>query len=242
MPMKLCDLHTHILPGVDDGAPHLEYALQMLENAVASDVEWLAVTPHCNVPHHWGNYWDTDLQQKFAQLRQAAVDIPVQLLLGAEVRVTEDLPLLLAQKRIPTLNGGRYLLTEFAADTDAAAFLPALQNILQSGYIPLLAHPERYVAVCRDWRLVADWLDIGCHLQLTGGSILGAYGKTVQRTAVELLRHDWVACVASDAHGLQQRSNFLLDVYDHLLVHYSKAYARCLMYTNPLRICHDETL
>ena len=71
---------------------------------------------------------------------------------------------------------------------------------------------------------------------------MGAHGKTVQRTAIALLRNDLVACIASDAHGLHGRSNFLLDVYDHLHIQYSKAYANCLMYTNPLRMFRDETL
>ena len=242
--MRLCDIHTHVLPGVDDGAPDLDYALQMLENAAASDVELLAVTPHCNVPNFEGNYWDEMLQKRFAQLQEAATaaDIPVKLVLGAEVRVSDDLPTLLAQGRIPTLNGGRYVLTEFRSDADKTAFLPALQGILAAGYIPLVAHPERYAAVCRNPRIVEEWLDCGCHLQLTGGSLLGSYGRTVQRTAHTLLRRDFVACVASDAHGVHGRSNFLLDVYDHLHVHYSKAYANCLMCINPLRICRDETL
>lgn len=240
--MKLCDIHTHVLPSVDDGAPHLDYALQMLENAAASDVEWLAVTPHCNVPHCKGNYLDEELKQRFEQLQQAAADIPVNLVLGAEVRVTEDLPMLLAQGRVPTLNGSRYLLTEFAMDADEMVFLPALQEILRNGYIPLVAHPERYLAVAHHPHIVEEWLDCGCHVQMTGGSILGTYGKTVQRTAHTLLHRDLVACVASDAHGIHQRSNYLLDVYDHLFIQYSKAYANCLMYTNPLRICRDDTL
>lgn len=240
--MRLCDLHTHILPGVDDGAPTMDYALQMLGNAAASNVAWLAVTPHCNVPHCDGNYLDEHLTDLFGQLKQAAVDIPVGLMLGAEVRVTEQLPLLLEQGRIPTINGSRYVLTEFATDTAADSFLPTLQDILRSGYVPLVAHPERYMAVGYQPHIVEEWLDSGCHLQLTGGSILGVYGKIVQHTAHTLLRHDLVACVASDAHGIHQRSNYLMDVYDHLFVHYSKAYADCLMYTNPMRISQDDTL
>ena len=240
--MKLCDIHTHVLPGVDDGASDMAYALQMLENAVASDVAWLAVTPHCNLPQIGGNYWDDALQSRFAQLKQAAADIPIHLVLGAEVRVTEELPTLLAQGRIPTIGGSRYLLTEFATDTAKEAFIPMLEEMRRQGFIPLVAHPERYVAVCRNPHIVEEWLDCGCHLQLTGGSLMGSYGKTVQRTATTLLRHDWVACVASDAHGIHQRSNFLLDVYDHLSIHYSKAYANCLTYTNPMRIFEDDTL
>lgn len=240
--MKLCDLHTHVLPGVDDGAPTMEYALEMLRNAAASDVEVLAVTPHCNVPFDGTMLSSAAFAERFSHLQQASADIPVQLVLGAEVRVSEGLPQKLQQQLFPTLNGSRYLLTEFLPNTAGADFLNALQSILDCGYIPLIAHPERYMAVCSQPDTVVQWLDMGCHLQLTGGSIMGAYGRTVQQTAARLLQQGLVACVASDAHGTTRRTNFLLDVYDHLAVQYSKTYARCLMYENPLRLCRDEIL
>ena len=240
--MKLCDLHTHILPGADDGAPTMECALQMLNNALASDVEMLAVTPHCNGPYGKENYLDQSLQDRFSQLQQAAKDIPVALVLGAEVFADDRLISHLQQGVIPTINGSRYLLTEFPVDTPQMAFAQTLQNILQAGFVPLIAHPERYAAVCNAPQTVLQWLDMGCHLQLTGGSISGEYGKTVQRTAEALLKNDLVACIASDAHGLHKRSNYLLDVYDHLMVRYSKQYARCLMYENPMRICRNDAL
>ena len=240
--MKLCDLHTHILPGVDDGAPTMEYALHMLRNAHASDVTLLAVTPHYNTPY--GNGWSSaeELQERFLQLKQAAADIPVELVLGAEVRVSEDLPKLLKTGDVPTLNASRYLLTEFSGNTQPGEFISGLQGILDCGYVPLIAHPERYSAVCRQPEMVIQWLDMGCHLQLTGESIMGMYGKTVQRAANVLLRNDLVACVASDAHGINGRSNFLLEVYDHLSVRYSKAYANGLLSINPARICNNQSL
>lgn len=240
--MKLCDLHTHVLPGLDDGAPTMEYALQMLQNAAASDVELLAVTPHCNRACETRNYLDDGLRDCFSQLRQAAQDIPVRLVLGAEAFADAFLPQLLQQKKIPTINGSRYLLTEFPADAAPAFFTDMLQRILDLGYIPLVAHPERYVAVWRAPQIVVPWLDMGCHLQLTGSSIVGEYGKNAQRTAAILLQQDLVACVASDAHGLHHRSNYLLDVYDHLHLRYSKHYAQCLMYENPVGICCDNDI
>ena len=71
---------------------------------------------------------------------------------------------------------------------------------------------------------------------------MGEYGKIVQNTATTLLQQDLVACVASDAHGLHRRSNFLMPVYDHLSVQYSKHYAACLLHHNPLAICRDEDI
>ena len=240
--MKFCDLHTHVLPGVDDGAQTMEYALKMLCNAVASDVELLAVTPHYNSAYGIDNDPKNSLWDRFLQLQQAAREIPVRLVLGAEVLVDASVPQLLRHKKLPTINGSRYLLTEFPADASPAFFQDMLQSILALGYIPLVAHPERYFAVCKQPQIVASWLDMGCHLQLTGGSILGEYGKTIQHTAVCLLQQDFVACVASDAHGLHHRSNYLLDVYDHLSLRYSKHYAQCLMYETPMGICCDHNI
>ena len=235
--MKICDLHTHVLPGVDDGAQTMEIALQMLENAAASDVQYLAVTPHFLHSRAL-----PEMEKRFRELRKAAAGIPVELAFGAEVRVSEHFSEYLPEGKIPTLNGSRYLLTEFPADFDANLFSEALDCIQSRGYVPLIAHPERYNAVCNQPEIVGQWLDMGCHLQLTSGSVLGEYGKTIQRTAAFLLHNDLVACVASDAHGLHSRSNFLLNVYDHLSVRYSKQYAQCLMYTNPLRMWNDESL
>ncbi len=238
--MKICDLHTHILPGVDDGATTMDYALQMLKNAAASDVVLLAVTPHCG--SLYGNYAGQALTDQFFRLQQAAANIPVQLVLGGEARVDEYFPENLQAGKLPTINGSRYLLTEFPADTPREVFPDVLQSILDQGYVPLVAHPERYAAVCKDPLCAEKWLDMGCHLQLTGGSILGEYGRSVQKAASFLLHNDLVACVASDAHGLHSRSNFLLDVYDHLTVHYSRHYAKCLMYETPMRICCNADL
>ena len=161
-------------------------------------------------------------------------------MLGAEARVDDTFLSALSRRQIPTINSSRYLLLEFSANE--SDFEESIRNTLEFGYIPLIAHPERYAAVCRNPGIVVPWLDMGCHLQLTGGSILGEYGKTVQRTAAFLLKNDLVACVASDAHGLHHRSNFLMDVYDHLSVQYSKQYANCLLYENPLRICRNEDI
>ena len=240
--MKICDIHTHVLPGVDDGAQNMDMALEMLKNAVASDVAVLVTTPHCNVPGTEGNYASDRLWQRFLQLREAATGLPIELVSGAEVRVTEKLPLLLREKKLPTLNGGRYLLTEFPRDFPREKFYGALQTITDCGYVPLVAHPERYDAVCKEPEQVAQWLDLGSHLQVTAGSVLGNYGRKVKQTADFLLRNDFVCCVASDAHDVSHRSNFLLEVQAYLTLYYSKQYARILLWDNPMRIVHNESM
>ena len=240
--MEMLDLHAHVLPGVDDGAATEAEALQMLRNAVASDVQALVVTPHCNVPGMPKNHLTAQLKGQFQRLCLLAKDLPLQLMLGSEVRCTEDLPFLLRQGLIPTLNGSRYILAEFPHGGDRGSYRSTLQGILDAGFVPLVAHPERYSAVCREPAMVQQWLEMGCHVQLTAGSILGKFGREIMHTARYLLDRDMVACVASDAHGTEKRTNYLSDTYTHLQLRYSNDYARALLWDNPRRICRDELL
>ena len=236
--MKICDMHTHVLPGVDDGAQNLSQALEMLVNAAASNVEHLIVTPHCNCP---GSFPQAHLKEQFRRLQRAAAHIPVKLGFGAEVHATDDLPALLAQGTCPTLNGSRYLLTEFPFSWEKDAFVPMLEAILSAGYVPLIAHPERYDAVIRDPATVIPWLELGCHIQLTGASIVGKYGSRIQKTSEYLLKNGLVCCVASDAHGVQKRNNNLLEVQSYLTLYYSRQFANALLWVNPMKIWRDET-
>lgn len=240
--MKICDLHSHTLPGVDHGADNLDTALQMLHNAEASDVAYLALTPHFDVSNIAAETLWERMQTQFSLLQEAAREIPVELALGAEVHISPRLMDILEYFRLPTINGSRYLLTEFPCLYPESRFVPALEKLLQQGYIPLIAHPERYMAVMQQPWITEQWLDMGCHLQLTGDSIMGRSGKIAKQTAMELLQRDLVACIASDAHGVRERTNYLMGAYDHLSVHFSKAYAQCLLESSPLRIWQDENL
>lgn len=240
--MRIFDIHTHIIPGIDDGAQTVEKSLQMLECCMASDVTAVALTPHCNVTGVFENYLGPDLDEAVRSLRQAARALPVELYTGAEVRVNDRLIPMLQQGKLPTLGGSRYLLTEFPMDCPETGFTEPLGQILEAGYIPLIAHPERYSAVFRAPAIVGPWLDMGCHIQITGGSLSGSFGSRAQSAAEYLLHNDMVCCIASDAHGTSRRSNFLLDAYDHLTVRYSRRYAQSLMWENPMRICTDDIL
>lgn len=240
--MKIFDLHTHVLPCVDDGAQNVAEALEMLRNAVASDVFALAVTPHCNLSGEWSSQLTLNLLTKFKKLQQISEDIPIKLFFGAEVRVTDNIISLLKNEVLPTLNNSRYLLLEFERYFGTNKFRDILSQVLGEGYTPLIAHPERYDAVCENPYIVEDWLNMGCHIQVTGGSIIGNFGKKIKNTADFLLSNDLVCCVASDAHDTRVRSNFLSDVYSYISLYYGKHYADILMQINPQKICEDEAL
>ncbi len=240
--MKICDLHTHILPQVDDGARNMQDALEMLSNATASDVHSIILTPHCNRPLMADNFYTKELLNVFEELKEKSAHLPLKIALGCEFHVTNNIKDILRQKKIMTLNNSRYLLTEFPVNADSSYFKDKLQEIREYGYIPLIAHPERYDAVIKQPYIVEDWLENGCHIQLTGASIVGRYGKTIQKTAQILLKNDYVCCVASDAHGTVNRNNNLLDVYSFLSLYYSKQYAKMLLWDNPDAIFNNADL
>ena len=243
--MKIIDLHTHVLPGVDDGADSMATALEMLKNAEASHVIAVAATPHCNSPHMpRQNFYDDEYLTRLRLLRTEAekAGLGVKILTGMELRAQDNLNLILEQGWALGINGSRYLLTEFRPDVSLSECREKLRTILDHNFVPVVAHPERYGAVWHDPSAVHEWLDMGCHAQLTGGSILGKFGRDCWQAADYLIKNDLVAIVASDAHGLRYRTNNLISVYDHLSIHYSPRYAKMVLLQNPYAIGQNETL
>lgn len=242
--MGMIDIHSHILPGVDDGSPDMEESLEMIRIAADSGVRAMVATPHGNIPGMYENYNGARLQAAFDELirRVEAEKIPVRILRGMEVYTTEDMPGRLRRGELLTLNGSCYLLMEFDFRESISWCTSMLERALAEGVVPIVAHPERYYAVCQEPWCVYTWLEMGCHAQLTRGSILGKFGREVKQASDYLLQHNLVACVASDAHSSSHRTPYMQDVYDYLALRYSREYAQMLLFDNPKKICGDLPL
>lgn len=167
----MIDLHTHILPGVDDGAPDLETSVLMAAVAAESGVTHLVATPHSNQRGAFENYASPALQVRFDCLRAAVREagIPLELSLGMEIFGTGDVPKLLREGRLLTINGGRYLLIEFGFHEDPLRIERLLDELLAAGYWPVVAHPERYYGLQRMPNYLYDWVNRGVVLQVNKG-------------------------------------------------------------------------
>lgn len=240
----MIDIHTHVLPGVDDGSQSMDESLELLAIAADSGVHTLVATPHCNIPGEFDNYATQELWTLFDRLDRAreSVGIPVRLCRGMEVFATPELPELLRGKRIWTLNGTRYFLMEFAFHENPLFCNKVLRQCRDMGYVPVIAHPERYYFVQDDPDLAFDWCVEGFPLQLNKGSILGRFGPEPRRTALRLLQHGLAACVASDAHSPQQRSTHMTEIREYLLDRFGADYCRLLLEENPSRILSGREL
>lgn len=238
----MIDIHAHILPGVDDGAVNMDESVEMALMASDSGVDYLVATPHCNIPGVYDNYLDDELRERFMGLKRVveAEQIPIRILGGMEVFATSDLPDLLKKKKILTLNGTKYFLMEFAFDEDLDFCSMILEQCFSMGYIPVIAHPERYYGVQDHPEIVYQWYIKGYKIQINKGSILGRFGKSVKRTADQLLEHRIVTCIGSDAHSPYRRTPHMAEIREYMRDNYGNEYTRLLTEENPRRILMGE--
>jgi len=181
------DLHSHILPGIDDGARSLEVSLEMARIAVADGTRVMACTPHI----YPGLYMNdaAGIQAERDKLQQAldTFGIPLHLVIGADAHLVPELLDGLKSGRVPTLNGSRYFLLEPSHHVAPPGFEDAVFQIMAAGYVPVITHPERLVWIEDHYPTFVTLARRGCWLQLT------------------------VHLVASDAHTVSVRSPRMSD-------------------------------
>lgn len=240
----MIDIHTHVLPGIDDGSQSMDMSLEMLAISAESGVDTLVATPHCNIPDEFDNYVDGELEDLWDRLEweRERADIPIRLCKGMEIYATPELPELLVQDRVWTLNGTPYFLTEFSFNEDPDFCMDILRACEDAGFFPVIAHPERYYFVQDDPAIAYDWCTAGYGLQVNKGSLLGRFGPGPLQTARLLMEHGLVACVASDAHRPNRRSTYMGEIRRYLEEVYGEAYMHLLLEENPVRILNGDEL
>ena len=240
----MIDIHTHILPGIDDGARDIYDTLEMARIAVENGTTDMVATPHCNIPGRYQNYFGREYKEVFLKARKAIQEegIPLRLYPGMEVYMTEEVPDLMAEGKIMPINGSHYVLLEFGFDEDPEFAELMLRKVRRMKVIPLIAHVERYHFVQDDPDIIARWKKIGYAIQCNKGSFQGKFGKAEKRTAHELLDRQLVSVVASDAHRPNIRTPRLEDAYEELALEYPIEYLDQIFDIFPGRICKDQSI
>ena len=234
----MIDLHSHILPELDDGSGSLAESLAMARMAVDSGITAMVATPHCAYDRR------EEVLESWQLLSQALQEtrIPLELYPGMEIFGNDDTLRLLREGRLLTLNGSRYPLVEFDFQGSGETQTRLLEELCDGGYRPLVAHPERYAYVRRNPRLINEWFRMGCLMQVNRGSLLGRFGSHVQAMAVELVERGFATVVASDAHGCRSRTPWMGDVRKMLTGEITALCAQVLLQDNPERILKNKPL
>lgn len=232
------DIHMHILPGLDDGAKTMADSVAMALMAFESGVKGVAATSHGNTK----GLTRAAYEQAFAKLKAELEKekIPLKLYPGMEIFMDHDVMDKLAAGELLTLNQSRYVLAEFDFGEELWMVNDYLQMLRDAGYLPVIAHAERYAFVQKNPEAVYDWAGQGYVIQVNKGSLLGGFGRRERETAISLLEHKLIHVISSDAHGIRERTPSMHNISRFLGDCVSPKYKELLLHENPRRILAGE--
>ncbi|HEX2254280.1 MAG TPA: CpsB/CapC family capsule biosynthesis tyrosine phosphatase [Thermoanaerobaculia bacterium] len=243
----MIDLHLHVLPAVDDGAPDLGAALEMCRMAVEDGCEALVATPHQRTSM-WDNSDRRHLDAVRAELTAAlatALDGELALYPGAEIRVDgevlDELDDLLASGLEP-LAESRYLLLEFDRRLPPPDPLELTHELIVSGWLPIYAHPEHIPFLAGDLAMVERLAGMGALFQITAGSLTGDVGRFRQEVCRRMIDQGLAHFVASDAHNTTSRPPGLSRAQHEITRRWGAETARRLTVDNPRAVVENRPL
>jgi len=238
----MIDLHNHILAGIDDGPVALEQSLAMLDQAIKQGITVVAATPHLSPSYQASK---SEILRAFEQLQQVveSEQMPIELVLGQEVRVYGDIAEDFAQGKLLSLVGhNRHILIELPSSSVPRFTEQVFYQLYQQGLTPVIAHPERNRAIQENPDLLYDLVEKGALAQLTASSLTGSFGKKVEKLCHQLIDANLIHLIASDAHGVKSRKFRLKEAYQVLekkygwtLVEELKDNAQMILDNKPVR-------
>jgi len=211
------DTHCHILPYLDDGPKNLQEALNMARQAVSDGISGVIATPHTHNASYVNSREKVLASTKLLQKQLNLQRIPLKIYPGAEIHIHFDLLDNIRQKKVATLaDSHKYLLLELPRFTIPLYTDELLEGLLLNGYLPIIAHPERNVVIQSEPEILDNWLNLGVTTQLTAGSLLGKWGKKIQRLSKLMVKRNQVYLLGSDGHNLNKRKIELKAAYQEI--------------------------
>jgi len=235
----MIDIHSHILPCVDDGASSWVIAVEMVVAAAKDGIRHIVATPHSNAQFRYDRSAFAD---RLLELRKR-VNVPIELSLGCDFNFSLDnVQAALDDWRQFCIGSGPYLLVEFSdygippnADT-------TLRRLIRCGVRPIITHPERNPFLRSKPDMLYSMVGMGCLVQVTANSITGFWGKEARRTCLGLLGRGLVSAVATDAHDLTRRPPIMSAARDAIHSKFGKDIAEALCSTIPNAIVEGKPI
>lgn len=202
---RIVDMHSHILPGLDDGAADIKESLQMLQQAWRQGITEVVATPHYS--YRYQNICPDRIRSLCGEVQQYAqkkLHIDIHIIPGQEILYSEESIKLLEEGKLLSIGGGRHVLIEFLPNASYAYIFRAVKNLICSGYYPILAHAERYQAVRESGRL-EELKAQGALVQLNFRSAGRKWYHETTRWCRRMLREEMVDFLGTDMHNIKER-------------------------------------
>lgn len=206
----MIDVHCHLMNQIDDGSKSLEETLKMAKKAENLGYHAIFATPHFIAGSH-----ETDKEEIYEKLeimnqRLQEMNCSLTIYPGNEIYFVSDFLSRIEDGSICTLGEGRYFLIEFPLSGIVLNMQQEIDQAIGAGYIPIIAHPERYEFVTKDMKKLLPLIESGALLQINIGSIMGLYGSTVKKNVIKLIKNDMVHLIGTDAHDFSK----VYDIYE----------------------------
>lgn len=238
------DIHTHILFNVDDGPSDAESGKDMLAKAYEEGIRRIVATPHYHPGKCLMQY--KEVKQHFDEFVLTAKDLypDVELFLGREFYYTSDI--IENEELLPELsiNNTQYVMIEFYPAVEYSYVRTSVNNIIQLGFIPIIAHIERYNCFLKekDCNLIWEIKRMGAVIQVNAGSVSGEMGSSLKKFCKKLLKEELVDVIGTDAHSNSRRAPRMMDAAKLILKKYGEEYARKVLYENADKILNGIEL
>lgn len=206
------DIHAHILPGVDDGSSDMEETIQMLKQAKEQGIGTIIATPHYSSRSENTSVEQLRAVRNMVQEKADQLELGIDIRLGNELYYTESIVDMLKTGEALTLADSRYVLVEFSTPQDYTYIFRAMNQLVQAGYAPILAHVERYRCLYKREDLVSELVKLGCYIQMNSSSLIGGIFNTEAALNRKLLNLGLVHFIGSDCHDARIRVPNMKDV------------------------------
>lgn len=199
----MIDFHSHILPAIDDGSKSIEDSIQILREAREAGFSKIISTSH-----YLEGYYEVEEEERKRLIQELKnEDIGLELYVGSEIYITENMIDLLKEKKASSINNSKYVLFEIPMNNKTMLTKEIIYRLIENGYVPVLAHPERYSFIQQNPEELEELVDMGTLCQSNYGSIIGLYGKKTEKTVKKLLKNNLIHFLGSDVHRQEQIYN-----------------------------------
>ena len=235
----MVDIHSHILPEVDDGPKSWDVSVAMCQAAAADGITHMVATPHANDRYHYDREY---LQGLVAHLQQLVGDTP-KLSLGCDFHLSYDnMQDVLANPARYAIEGSRYMLVELSNYSISSQTTDCFLKLGDCGITAVITHPERNPILRESPQRVLEWAEQGCVIQMTGSALTGFWGERTRRAAQWLVEHQAVHVLATDAHDMAKRVPILSRSRDAAAEICGEEVAEALVEANPRAIIESQPL
>ncbi len=235
------DIHSHILPGVDDGSSSMNETIDMLKIALQEGIKTMIATPHYKAGR--SNYPVEKLYNLRDEVEKQAklLDNDFTILLGNELFYSDSIIDALDKKQALTINGTKYVLVEFAFGESYKTIYRGLGNLIRSGYTPILAHVERYKSI-NNIDLINEISELGCYIQMNCNSLKGGLFSLQASANMKILKSGLIHFLGSDCHNKKSRTPIMKSVIETLYKKCDKEIVDGIVLDNPLILLENSTI